>query len=106
MRMPRLDATLVWRRAGRGLRCSSPSRICATISTGAAWKAASTDGALRSVDSVSGGRCAEFALGYQAIFPKGQPFLLFDEGYNRSIELRPETTSENIVSALHDTPRT
>lgn len=50
--------------------------------------------------------CAEFALGYQAIFPKGQPFLLFDEGYSRSIELRPETTIEDIANALHDTPCT
>jgi hypothetical protein len=48
--------------------------------------------------------CAEFALGYQVLFPRGQPFLLFDEGYNRSIELRPETTTENILRALHDAP--
>jgi hypothetical protein len=48
--------------------------------------------------------CAEFALEYQALFPEGQPFLLFDEGYNRSIELRPETTAENIIHALHDAP--
>lgn len=47
--------------------------------------------------------CAEFALGYQALFPRGQPFLLFDEGYSRSIELRPETTTENILRAPHDT---
>jgi hypothetical protein len=32
--------------------------------------------------------------------PKGRPFLLFDEGYNHSIELRPETTVEDIISAL------
>ena len=50
--------------------------------------------------------CAEFALGYQALFSNGQPFLLFDEGYNRSIELRPETTIEDIINALHDTPCT
>jgi hypothetical protein len=50
--------------------------------------------------------CAEFALGYQALFLQGQPFLLFDEGYNRSIELRPETTIENIIRALHDAPGT
>jgi hypothetical protein len=48
--------------------------------------------------------CAEFALEYQALFPRGQPFLLFDEGYNRSIELRPETTTEDILRALHDAP--
>ena len=48
--------------------------------------------------------CAEFALWYQASMPKGRPFLLFDEGYNRSIELRPETTVEDIISALHDAP--
>jgi hypothetical protein len=48
--------------------------------------------------------CAEFALWYQATVPKGQRFLLFDEGYTRSIELRPETTSEDIISALHDEP--
>ena len=53
---PRFNATFAWGRAGRGLRCSSPSRISATISSGAAWKAASTDGAFRSVDSDSGGR--------------------------------------------------
>ncbi|KFA90560.1 hypothetical protein [Archangium violaceum] len=52
------------------------------------------------------GDCAEFALEYRAIFPQGQPFLLFDEGYNRSIELRPETTGEDIVSALQDTTAT
>jgi hypothetical protein len=48
--------------------------------------------------------CAEFALWYQASLPKGSPFLLFDEGYNHSIELRPETTVEDIISALHDEP--
>jgi hypothetical protein len=49
--------------------------------------------------------CAEFALGYQATMPKGRPFLLFDEGYNHSIELQPETTVEDIISALHGAPR-
>lgn len=48
--------------------------------------------------------CAEFALWYQASMPKGRPFLLFDEGYNHSIELQPETTVEDIISALHDAP--
>jgi len=45
--------------------------------------------------------CAEFALWYQSSMPEGRPFLLFDEGYNHSIELRPETTVEDIISALH-----
>jgi hypothetical protein len=48
--------------------------------------------------------CAEFALWYQTSMPEGWPFLLFDEGYNHSIELRPETTAEDIISALHGAP--
>ena len=48
--------------------------------------------------------CAEFALWYQASMPEGRPFLLFDEGYNHSIELRSETTVEDIINALHDAP--
>ena len=48
--------------------------------------------------------CAEFALWYQASLPKGRPFRLFDEGYNHSIELWPETTVEDIINALHDAP--
>jgi len=44
--------------------------------------------------------CAEFALWYQTPMPEGRPFLLFDEGYNHSIELRPETTVEDIIRAL------
>jgi len=42
-------------RAGWGLRCSSPSRISATTSGGATWKAASTDGAFLSADSGASG---------------------------------------------------
>lgn len=44
--------------------------------------------------------CAEFALAYQALFPMGQPYLFFDEGYNRSIELRPDTTTEHIIRVI------
>lgn len=46
--------------------------------------------------------CAEFALWCQATFPEGQPYLMFDEGYNRHISLRLDTTREEIVSALSD----
>jgi hypothetical protein len=48
--------------------------------------------------------CAEFSLWYKAALPTGQPFLLFDEGYNRDIQLQPETTVEDIISALRDEP--
>jgi hypothetical protein len=50
--------------------------------------------------------CAEFALWYQAVVPEARPLLLFDEGYNRSIELRPKTTVEDIIRALCDDPST
>jgi hypothetical protein len=50
--------------------------------------------------------CAEFALWYQATLPKGRPFLLFDEGYTHSVELRTDTTVEDIISVLHGAPRT
>ncbi len=46
--------------------------------------------------------CAEFALQYQATMPEGKPFLLFAEGYSRSIELQRETTAEDIIKALGD----
>ncbi|PTL76240.1 hypothetical protein [Vitiosangium sp. GDMCC 1.1324] len=50
--------------------------------------------------------CAEFALWYQSVVPEAQPFLLFDEGYNCSIELKPETTAEEIIRALGGGPST
>jgi hypothetical protein len=46
--------------------------------------------------------CAEFALWYRAASPEGQPYLMFDEGYNRHISLRADTTTEEIVRALTD----
>jgi len=49
--------------------------------------------------------CAEFALWYQTSMPEGRPFLLFDEGYNHSLELRSETTVEDIIRALHGAPQ-
>lgn len=48
--------------------------------------------------------CAQFALWYQTAFHEGQPYLMFDEGYNRHIALRPDTTVEDIVRALTDPP--
>lgn len=48
--------------------------------------------------------CAEFALWCQVTFPEGQPYMLFDEGYNRHISLRPDTTVEEVVRALTDLP--
>ena len=48
--------------------------------------------------------CADFALWYQATVPEARPLLLCDEGNNRRIELKPETTAEDIVRALSDEP--
>jgi hypothetical protein len=48
--------------------------------------------------------CAGFALWYQTALSEGGPFLLFDEGYNRSIELRPDTSVEDILGTFHDAP--
>jgi hypothetical protein len=51
--------------------------------------------------------CAEFALWYQSVVPpEGHPLLLFDEGYNRSIELQARTTVEDILEALGYIPPT
>jgi hypothetical protein len=44
--------------------------------------------------------CAEFALWYKAAMPTGEPFLLFDEGYTRRMELQPSTTVQDIIGAL------
>jgi len=49
--------------------------------------------------------CAEFALWYRSMLPpEAKPLLLFDEGYNRSIELREGTTLEDILHAFKNKP--
>ncbi len=49
--------------------------------------------------------CAEFALWYHSMLPpEAKPLLLFDEGYNRSIELREGTTLEDILHAFKNKP--
>jgi len=51
--------------------------------------------------------CAEFALWYQSVVPpEARPLQLFDEGYNRSIELQDRTTVEDILNALGYIPPT
>jgi hypothetical protein len=48
--------------------------------------------------------CAGFALWYQSVVPELCPLLMFDEGYDRSIDLRPDTTAGDIIHALSDEP--
>jgi hypothetical protein len=48
--------------------------------------------------------CAEFALWYQSAVPELCPLIMFDEGYDRSIDLRTDTTAEDIIQALCDEP--
>jgi hypothetical protein len=49
--------------------------------------------------------CAEFALWYGSMLPpEAKPLLLFDEGYNRSIELGEETRLEDILLVFKNRP--
>lgn len=48
--------------------------------------------------------CAGFALWYQSVVPELCPLLMFDEGYDRSIDLQPDTTAGDIIHALSDEP--
>ena len=48
--------------------------------------------------------CAGFALWYQSVVPELCPLLMFDEGYDRSIDLQPGTTAGDIIHALTDEP--
>jgi hypothetical protein len=48
--------------------------------------------------------CAEFALWYQSAVPELCPLHMFDEGYDRSVDLRPNTTAEDIIHSLCDEP--
>ncbi|ATB36693.1 hypothetical protein CYFUS_002108 [Cystobacter fuscus] len=49
--------------------------------------------------------CAEFALWYGSmISPEAKPLMLFDEGYNHSIELGEKTTLEDILLAFKNKP--
>ena len=48
--------------------------------------------------------CAGFALWYQSVVPELGPFLMFDEGYDRSIDLQPDTLARDIIHALSDEP--
>ena len=46
--------------------------------------------------------CAMFALWYQSAAPDVCPLLMFDEGYERSIDIHPGTTPRDIIHALSD----
>jgi hypothetical protein len=49
--------------------------------------------------------CAEFALWYGSMTPpEAKPLILFDEGYNHSIELGKETTLEDILFTFKNKP--
>jgi hypothetical protein len=49
--------------------------------------------------------CAEFALWYGSMIPpEAQPLMLFDEGYNHSIELGEKTTLEDILLTFTSKP--
>ncbi len=51
--------------------------------------------------------CAEFALWYQSVVPpEALPLQLFDEGYNRNIELQTKTTVADILDRLGYSPPT
>ncbi len=47
--------------------------------------------------------CAKFALWYQSVVPE-LGLLMFDEGYDRSLALQPDTTAGGIIHALSDEP--
>lgn len=44
--------------------------------------------------------CIEFALWYRKFIPSEHRILFSDEGYHASIEMRPETTSVDILRAF------
>ncbi len=49
--------------------------------------------------------CADLALWYHTMLPpEARPLLLFDEGYNRSIEIKEGTTHEDILRAFKNKP--
>lgn len=49
--------------------------------------------------------CAEFALWYVSVLPlDAKPLMLFDEGYNRSIELGGGTTLSDVLDTFSNKP--
>lgn len=46
--------------------------------------------------------CAEFALWYRSIVPNDQELQFFDEGYSGDIEIKHDTTKQELIDAIPD----